>query len=230
MFGSIAKQYDRTNAILSFNLHRVWNRKLVQSISQDVPCRQYLDLCCGTGEIAYTFLKNLRTPVEAFLLDFCKEMLECAKTKHSRKVSSIHHLQFIQGDAQNIPLPSQSIDAVTIAYGIRNVKDPSKCVSEVYRVLRPGGKFAILELTQPTQPLMRIGHKIYLRTLLPVVGKLTAANTEAYEYLSTSIQEFIPPNTLEKLLIDSGFNDTNHQSLTGGIATIVSGSKPLSTL
>lgn len=229
MFGSIAKQYDRTNAILSFNLHRYWNRELVKTIRQESPCRRYLDLCCGTGEIAYTFLKKANNPTEAFLLDFCQEMLDCAKSKRYSKDVSSHQIQFIQGDAQAIPLPSESIDAVTIAYGIRNVQEPQKCVSDVYRVLRPGGKFAILELTQPSQPVMKLGHKIYLRTLLPVIGKFAAANQQAYEYLSNSIQEFIPSETLEGMLHHSGFTETKRRPLTGGIATIVSGSKPLST-
>lgn len=229
MFGSIAKQYDRTNAILSFNLHRYWNKELVKTVNQLPSCQQYLDLCCGTGEIAYTFLKHANNRTEAFLLDFCQEMLDCAKAKQSPSASKNHHIQFIQGDAQEIPLPRESIDAVTIAYGIRNVKDPQKCVSDVFRVLRPGGKFAILELTQPSRPLMKFGHKIYLRTILPVIGKFAAANQEAYEYLSSSIQEFIPPETLENLLVNTGFHGTSRRPLTGGIATIVSGSKPLNT-
>jgi len=228
MFGSIAKQYDRTNAILSFNLHRYWNKKLVQSvINKNRSIQQYLDLCCGTGEIAYTFLKHTKYQTEAFLLDFCEEMLDCARSKADSVSASPHQLQYIQGDAQQIPLPSSSVDAVTVAYGIRNVKSPKACVEDVYRVLRPGGVFAILELTQPRSTIMQFGHRLYLRTVLPVVGKMTAANKEAYEYLSTSIQAFIPPETLENYLIEAGFEQTHRHPMTGGIATIVSGSKPL---
>lgn len=228
MFGSIAKQYDRTNAIQSFYLHLYWNAELVKSVSQNSQCRRYLDLCCGTGEIAYTFLKRSKHPTEAFLLDFCQEMLDLAKSKKNSKNVSSHQIQFIQGDAQAIPLPSESIDTVTIAYGIRNVQDPQKCISDVYRVLRPGGKFAILELTQPSHPVLKLGHKIYLRTLLPIIGKFTAANQQAYEYLSNSILEFIPSETLEGMLEHAGFTETKRRHLTGGIATIVSGSKPQS--
>ncbi|ADI38392.1 bifunctional demethylmenaquinone methyltransferase/2-methoxy-6-polyprenyl-1,4-benzoquinol methylase UbiE [Waddlia chondrophila] len=223
MFGSIAEQYDKTNALLSFNLHRYWNRKLIQTVQNAHPqVDQYLDLCCGTGEIAYAFLKKSRNRIEAFLLDFCEEMLKCARSKQQNSRDRIH---FIQGDAQEIPLPSKSVDAVTIAYGIRNVKDPQKCVNDVFRVLRPGGVFAILELTQPTSPLMSFGHRMYLRAVLPIIGKLTASNKEAYEYLSNSIQAFIPPEDLQKLLIETGFEKTRKLSLTGGIATIVSGIK-----
>lgn len=227
MFGSIARQYDRTNAILSFNLHRYWNKRLVQQILENHPqIEQYLDLCCGTGEIAYTFLKKAQRHTEAFLLDFCQEMLDCAKSKKHKVSSSSHQIHFIQGDAQEIPLPSNSVDAVTIAYGIRNVKDPAKCVKDVFRILRPNGVFAILELTQPSSPLMKIGHSFYLRTILPVVGKMTASNQDAYEYLSNSIQAFIPPEDLKNLLDSAGFVNTQCCPLTGGVATIVSGTKP----
>jgi len=226
MFGSIAKQYDRTNAVLSFNLHRYWNQSLIKAVQSDRPMKQYLDLCAGTGEIAFTFLSQRQTPVEAFLLDFSEEMLSCAQAKEKENPFKQHRIQYIQADAQEIPLPSNSIDCVTIAYGIRNVKNPKACVEEVLRVLRPGGSFAILELTQPDNPIMKLGHKIYLKTILPVVGKVIATNKEAYRYLCNSIQAFTPPAQLESTLKEVGFEKTAQKPLTGGIATIISGSKP----
>jgi demethylmenaquinone methyltransferase / 2-methoxy-6-polyprenyl-1,4-benzoquinol methylase len=226
MFGSIAKQYDRTNAIMSFNLHKRWNKTLANLVAEQKKPSQYLDLCCGTGEIAYTLLRQTERPIETFLLDFCQEMLDCAKQKQKEKSLAPHHLHYIQADAQQIPLPGESIDATTIAYGIRNVQDPKKCAQEVFRVLRPGGMFAILELTQPKQPVMRLGHKLYLSTFLPIIGKMTAANKDAYRYLSKSIQAFIPPSQLENTLKESGFINTAQISLTGGIATIITGTKP----
>lgn len=222
MFGSIAKSYDRTNAILSFQMHRWWNRQLVQHVAQQ---GTLLDLCCGTGEIAFTFLRKAQKPTTAYLLDFCSQMLDCARAK--AKPFETHQLHYLQADAQEIPLPAETADCATIAYGIRNVQNPQKCVQDVFRVLKKGGNFGILELTNPTNPFLRFGHQIYLKTCLPLLGRLFASNQEAYDYLQRSIGAFIKPEELEKLLQSAGFVHTARIPLTGGIATIILGQKPL---
>ncbi len=226
MFGSIAKQYDRTNALLSFNLHQRWNKALASSISHPKKSFNYLDLCAGTGEIAFTVLKKHTIPINAYLLDFCDEMLQCAQDKAQETPFTSHQVQYIHADAQSIPLPDESIDCITIAYGIRNVQNPATCASEAYRVLKSGGSFSILELTQPNNPLLRLGHTLYLKTLLPMVGKLAASNHDAYRYLCDSIRSFISPDRMEKVLREAGFKDTSQIPLTGGIATIIRGKKP----
>ncbi|MFQ5729589.1 MAG: bifunctional demethylmenaquinone methyltransferase/2-methoxy-6-polyprenyl-1,4-benzoquinol methylase UbiE [Waddliaceae bacterium] len=225
MFGSIANQYDRANKFMSLNMHKRWNRKLVGSVVRDSYPKKYLDLCCGTGDIAYSLLHQIPHPCEAFLLDFCPEMLTCAKNKTELYDFGDHRIHFINDDAQKIPLPSESIDCVTIAYGIRNVQDPLQCVKEVFRVLRTGGCFGILELTRPDNPLVNLGHKIYLKTMLPIVGKWFTTNQEAYHYLRQSIQTFIPATNLESILIDAGFRKVSRRPLSGGIATILIGKK-----
>lgn len=222
MFGTIAKQYDRTNAILSFNLHQQWNRKLASFVKNP---KKYLDLCAGTGEIAFTVLRKHKKPVEVYLLDFCQEMLDQARLKELDNPFILHKIHYIQADAQKIPLASDSIDCVTIAYGIRNVQDPALCIKEAYRVLRPGGTFAILELTQPNNPILRLGHRIYLKTFMPLIGKMAASNKDAYRYLCQSIHSFVSSDRLEKILKEQGFKETTQLPLTGGIATIISGRK-----
>ncbi len=223
MFGHIAKQYDRTNAILSMQMHRWWNRQLVKTMQREGKAGILADLCCGTGEIAYTYLRHCTEPTKAYLIDFCEEMLHCAKEKAN--VALPHELHFIQADVQAIPLPNESVDQATIAYGIRNVQSPQKCIADVYRILKPGGSFGILELTQPQNPVLRLSHKLYLSTALPLIGKWVAANREAYQYLCNSIQNFSKPDEIEKLLIQTGFVDTQRLPLLGGIATIISGKK-----
>lgn len=221
MFGSIAQNYDRTNAILSFGLHKKWNNMLVKHVARH-QCLDLLDLCAGTGDIALAFAK--KTPLKSLcLIDFCSEMLEIAKIKAHKE--NMHHFQYIEADAQSLPLNNQSVDAVTTAYGIRNVKDFSQCASEVFRVLRPDGVFGILELTQPSQSLLRMGHKVYLSTILPLLGKLITKDRQAYEYLSRSIQEFIEPKKIELILLQSGFKKTCSIPLMGGVATIIMGQK-----
>lgn len=221
MFGSIATQYDKTNAILSFQMHRWWNRQLIKMMPTQM--NVLADLCCGTGEIAQGYLKNFRSAKKAYLIDFCPEMLACARTK--RLESGRHAIDYITADVQAIPLQDASVDAATVAYGIRNVKEPPKFISEVYRILQPGGTFGILELTRPEHPVLRSGHDFYLRRLLPLVGKLATSNKGAYEYLCNSIQHFCKPENLESVMRQEGFIDIRRKSLMGGIATIIIGKK-----
>ena len=227
LFSSIARTYDRTNAVLSFRMHHGWNTELVNRVCAEKTPNKLLDLCCGTGEIGFNFLKQPHPPEQIFMLDFCKEMLECAKAKEPRLVNAKQcTLSYIQGDAQEIPLPSSSVSAVTIAYGIRNVKDPARCLKEVFRVLQPQGTFGILELTRPVNPFLRFGHYVYLRTLLPMLGRLFSANQEAYEYLCNSIHTFVKPEEIKLLLSETGFKQMTQIGMAGGIATILIAKKP----
>ncbi|NGX54318.1 MAG: Demethylmenaquinone methyltransferase [Chlamydiae bacterium] len=145
-------------------------------------------------------------------------MHEIAKKKGEKLKD---RFEMICAEAQKITRPDISVDGVTIAYGIRNVQDPRKCCAEVRRVLRPGGLFGILELTRPSNPLLRMGHWAYLHTLLPILGKCIAHNHDAYRYLSQSIGSFLAPSELIKKLKESGFDKIEKRPLTGGIATLL---------
>jgi demethylmenaquinone methyltransferase / 2-methoxy-6-polyprenyl-1,4-benzoquinol methylase len=228
MFNSIAKRYDFANAVLSFSLHKRWNRTLVQQILSHTSSHHVLlDLCSGTGDIAFDYLDLQDTPCLAYLIDFSSEMLEFAKQKAGQfSFAQPHHLSFIEADVQKLPFSDQFADCATMAYGIRNVQDPGLCMQEVFRVLKPGGCFGILELTRPNSQLMRLGHQLYLRTLMPLLGKWLTKNRQAYRYLCQSIHTFIAPQKLEILLKMKGFVDTQIYSLAGGIATILIGHKP----
>lgn len=225
MFGSIAKRYDKANAILSLRMHKWWNAELVRRVTEGKRPEAILDLCCGTGDIAYAYLQTSESKKNAILVDFCHEMLECAKHKAQTKKLDKHQISYIQADVQKLPLPDSLMPCATMAYGIRNVRDPQQCFQEVYRVLKPGGIFGILELTQPSNAFMRIGHFLYLRTALPLIGKLVTTNKEAYQYLCKSIRAFIPPRQLEEMLANAGFHNTYSKPLTCGIATIIIGHK-----
>lgn len=220
MFGSIAKQYDRTNAILSLQMHRYWNRQLIDMTFSEKIKPSYLDLCCGTGEISLIYLKKSPSPCKAYLLDFCPEMLACAQER-LKKVNPHHQISYLEADAQEIPLSTASMDCITMAYGIRNIPQPQKCFNEIYRVLKAGGKMGILELTQPQNPFLKLGHKLYLNSLIPLIGKLITSNRDAYQYLCHSIQSFTQPKELEKMLATAGFKNTHIKPLMGGIATIL---------
>lgn len=230
MFGSIAASYDRTNEILSFGLHKKWNRTLVKTLLNESKPESFLDLCGGTGEISFALLQQSpkKMPSHIFLLDFCEEMLLRAQMKAQRLPTELQNsFTYIQADAQKIPLHPASVDSVAVAYGIRNIQDPLKCIQEVFRVLKPGGTFGILELTRPTNPLLNLGHRTYLRCFLPAAGWCITANREAYQYLCNSIQSFVEPTLLEKMLTEAHFCQIKRISLSGGIATILFAKKPV---
>lgn len=224
MFGSIAGQYDKVNAINSLQLHKKWNQQLIGLTAANNPST-LLDLCCGTGDIALSYLNKSSTSKQAVMLDFCEEMLQCAKKKAEKLNLGRHQISYIKADAQEIPLASETIPCATMAYGIRNIQDPLKCMKEVYRVLQPGGSFGILELTRPSNPFLRAGHYLYLTLVLPLIGKLVTSNQEAYQYLGKSIHRFMPADELEKMMREAGFQQTSQKKLSAGIATIVIGQK-----
>lgn len=221
LFDSIATNYDRANAINSFQLYKYWNRSLVKAISSNGDDGPLLDLCCGTGDIAFCYAKRVRPSHKIHMLDFSSQMLNCARNKSNTLGIDCETFVYHHADAQKIPLPSASVSKATIAYGIRNVKDPVKCIVDVYRILKPNGYFGILELTQPENILLRIGHKAYLHTILPLIGKFVSSNREAYEYLCSSIQEFIKPKEIKNLLTQAGFQEVTISPLSCGIATLI---------
>ncbi len=220
MFNDIAQQYDINNRLISFNMCKRWNRQLAQQVTKS--CKEayvLLDLCAGTGEVAFQCLKQAPNPGRAYLLDFSPEMLKLAKKKAAILPLQEHQIEYLEADAQKIPLRAHSIDCATIAYGIRNVKDPAKCFQEVFRVLKPGGNFAILELTRPKNRFLKFGHQLYMRIVMPLFGK-------AYQYLCNSVDTFISPKEMEALLKTNGFNKIKSTPLAGGIATIITAHKP----
>lgn len=226
LFSDIANKYDLGNAIFSFQMHKFWNRRLIEEVFQKNKNLSFLDLCCGTGDIAFTYLKKTQDKQRAYLIDFCKEMLCVAKNKAKRFKLNFHDIIYLQGNALSIPLENESVDCTTIAYGIRNIQNPQKCINEIFRVLHPSGTIGILELTRPKNSFLRLFHKVYLKYTLPIMGKLLSSNKEAYHYLSHSIYEFSSPKKLKQMLLNSGFQAIRERSLCGGIATILVAKKP----
>ncbi len=222
MFGKIAKHYDFTNGVLSFQLHKYWNRKLTRSIQAD---DILLDICSGTGEIAYRWLDEQKAPKKAIFIDFSEEMLEGQNATRLPHLIKGHQLQFIQADATFLPIGTESVDAVSIAYGIRNVQKPEACFKEAFRVLKANGSLSILELTAPKNRLLRFFHNIYLQKFLPLLGGILTKEKDAYAYLAKSVQTFTKPDELKALLLNSGFRKVTIRPLTGGIATLIEAQK-----
>lgn len=217
-FDTIAGQYDRNNAVLSLGLHKQWNRALIDAVSPTGG--HLLDLCAGTGAIGLTALELPNAPSSATLVDFSHEMLAIARARAPGNATCI------EADVQHLPLEDQSFDAVTQAYGIRNVADPVQCAREVFRVLRPGGRWGILELTRPPNRLIAPFHQLYLRALVPTLGRLLSSDKQAYSYLSTSIRHFVDPQTLSIQIEKVGFKRASCRRLTLGTATLCVFEKP----
>lgn len=226
MFNSIAPTYDLTNSILSLQMHKLWNRMLIKRTFNPKQPDTFLDMCCGTGAIGLSYLSKTTMPVKGYMLDFSASMLEEAKIRAKALDLDRHDIEYIQADAQNIPLEDESVTYATIAYGIRNVKSPQHCIKEAFRVLAHGGTFGILELTQPTNSILRTLHRFYLKNALPIVGKLFTNNADAYIYLSKSIRGFIPPKEMQLMMYSAGFKEVRRSSICGGIATILTAKKP----
>lgn len=220
MFNNIATNYDRTNAILSFYMHHLWNAALVRHVV--VPCqpKSLVDLCAGTGEIAFRCIKAAPSLQTIHLVDFSAEMLDQARSKAEKKPVASPSLFYLQADVQELPLDSSSVDCVTMAYGIRNVRGTEQCLSEVYRILKTGGSFGILELTEPSHGLLKRSHSLYLKMFLPLLGKWLTSDQEAYQYLCNSIHTFVKPTDLKKKLASAGFSHLRIKKLLGGVATL----------
>lgn len=220
MFDGIAANYDRTNSVLSLYLHHYWNSTLVKNVILPCSPSSMIDLCAGTGEIAFRSIQASPSLKKVSLVDFSSEMLACAqeKSKDINLKNSI--LEFINADVQKLPFESESTDCITMAYGIRNVNQPFECLQESYRVLKFGGSLGILELTAPTNKLLKFGHQIYLKNVLPVLGKWLTSDKEAYKYLCQSIHSFIRPTELKATIIEAGFKQLTIKPLAGGIATL----------
>jgi len=214
MFGQVASSYDKTNLFLSMGLCQLWNRKLANSVGDK---KMLLDLCAGTGAIAFQYLKT-HPRADALLIDFCDEMLEISKER-----GKAYQGRFTtqQADVHKLDLEDGEIEAATMAYGIRNLKDPQKAIHEVYRVLKAGATFSILELTRPNLSILRMGHKVYLKTVVPMLGNLLAKDKQAYRYLARTIESFLAPEVLVNMVEQAGFSQIKQIPLSGGIATLL---------
>lgn len=212
MFDAIAGRYDFLNHVLSAGIDRHWRRRAIQSLSLN-GSERVLDLCTGTADLAIA-ARRARPPAARVIgIDFAGAMLRVglAKVSAMRLTSDI---ALVRGDATRIPLADRSVDAVTIAFGIRNVEDTGVALDEIVRVLKPGGRIAILEFAVPTTPGVRRLYLWYFKHILPRIGRLVSRHNAAYEYLPASVSAFASPDELVKILRQAGFRDVRASPLT----------------
>lgn len=225
MFGSIAKNYDWANDFLSFGIRRYWNAFFVAKVFQNETQENILDLCSGSGDIAFRILKKSKRKQKIFLLDFCAQMLQIARQKAQICDPKEEQIRIVQGDAMSLPFTARSFDLLTIAYGIRNVADLRTVFIECRRVLKGGASIAILELTRPKNRLFLGLYFLYLYLVFPLIARLFFWNRHAYRYLAESISDFQSVDSIQKLLRDLSFQEIEVVSLFAGIATIITAKK-----
>lgn len=226
MFARIARRYDLANDCLSFGLHHSWRRKAVAQIRAE-DCKLALDLCTGTGDLAFALLAALPRGAIVAGVDLVPEMLVLARKKRAKKCPAAP-LFFLQADAMNLPFSSDSVDCVTIAFGIRNTPDPVSCLVEVKRVLKPSGKLIVLEFGQPRTPFFAWLFRVYSRLVIPRLGGLLSGDKSAYAYLRQTSRSFPAGSEFQKLLAESGLAHLESTPLVSGVAYIYRAVKPQS--
>jgi demethylmenaquinone methyltransferase/2-methoxy-6-polyprenyl-1,4-benzoquinol methylase len=218
MFGRIARRYDLANRVLSCGIDIHWRSRLVAAVGRSRP-RNVLDLATGSGDVAFAMARGLHPSLRVFGLDFCEPMLERAEARKARRLWLYSGVDFIHGDALEIPVPEASFDAVTMAFGLRNMADRARCLSEIRRVLRPDGRLFILEFSQPLR-WVRPAYYFYLRHIVPVLAGILTGDRRAYEYLGYTIGGFPDRDALSEELRKAGFGEVSSSAMTMGIVAL----------
>jgi len=221
MFDAIAERYDLLNRLLSGGIDRYWRWRAIRALGF-TGRETVLDLCTGTGDVALAALRGGARRVLG--IDFAHEMLRIGQRK-VRGGSRPFDVGLVRGDAMVLPVAAASVDAVTMAFGIRNVFQPARAIAEVHRVLKPGGQLAILEFSMPRAPIVGSLYRWYFRHVLPRLGRLISRHHEAYTYLPQSVGAFFSPQEFSDLVTRAGFGSVRAVPLTFGIVYLYSARK-----
>lgn len=225
MFGSIAKRYDLLNHLLSLNIDRSWRRFTTRTVPP-TPGVPVLDVCTGTADLALEYDKAAGGKCPVVGVDFTREMLAVGIRKVAR-VGAGDRIALVEGDAQRLPVPADAFGVVSVAFGLRNVRDTVAGLDELIRAARPGGKVAVLEFSRPRGRVLGPLYLAFFRKVLPRVGQAIAPNADsAYHYLPKTVLEFPDGQELLDLMASRGLVDLAMHPLTFGVATLYVGVKP----
>lgn len=217
MFDAIAPRYDLLNRLLTFSMDCRWRRRSVRELRLPSGSRVY-DLACGTGDLCRDLEAAGFSPVG---FDMSAGMLHAAQ---KYRASGKLHAPMVLGDALCLPVPDRSADGITCGFALRNVVDLDGLFAELARVVRPGGRVSLLEVAEPSNPAMRLGHGFYFGKVIPLIGGLLSDRT-AYEYLPKSVAYMPPTEDMLGLLAGRGFEAVNHRLLSGGIAQLTTATR-----
>ncbi|HKG06906.1 MAG TPA: bifunctional demethylmenaquinone methyltransferase/2-methoxy-6-polyprenyl-1,4-benzoquinol methylase UbiE [Pedobacter sp.] len=222
MFNNISGTYDFLNHFMSLGIDIIWRKKAIRELSSIKP-RMMLDVATGTGDFAFEAI-NILKPEKIIGVDISEGMLDVARRKiHERDLSHIFSVQ--TGDSEGLHFDSDHFDAITVAFGVRNYENLEKGLSDMYRVLKPGGKIVILEFSKPTRFPVKQGYNFYFRFVTPFLGKLFSKDNRAYTYLPESVAAFPDGKAFTGLMDMVGFKHTKDRRLTFGISAIYTGIK-----
>lgn len=221
MFDTISGNYDNLNRMISLGTDQGWRRNVLKMVSATNP-ESILDIATGTGDLAILLSKSNANRIVG--LDLSAGMLEVGKEK-VKALGLSEKIEMIQGDSENLPFQDNTFDAITVAFGVRNFENLEKGLSEILRVLKPNGIFVILETSVPTKFPFKQGYNFYMKTFMPLMGKMFSKDQKAYEYLSESAKNFPYGEALNGILRKVGFKNVKHDPQTMGVATIYSASK-----
>jgi demethylmenaquinone methyltransferase/2-methoxy-6-polyprenyl-1,4-benzoquinol methylase len=215
MFDRIARRYDLVNTVLSAGTDGGWRRRAAKA-TELKPGGSALDVACGSGKLTALLARIAGPSGRVVGLDFSKQMLEVARTDHPG-------VEFLDGDALNLPFGDAGFDASTIAFGLRNLADPVRGLREMLRVVKPGGRAVVLEFVRPPSGPVGAAYRVYLRTLLPAVGGVLSGQPTAYRYLSDTIDSYRNADELRALALVAGWKGIRYKALAAGTVGLLSG-------
>lgn len=221
MFDRIAGKYDLLNSVMTAGLHHAWRARAVDRAGIETGDAA-LDVCCGTGDLTIELARRVGPEGSVVGCDFSEPMLDLAREKALE--SGIQNARFEWADALRLPYDEERFDAVTVGFGVRNLADLDRGLAEMHRVLKPGGRLVVLEITQPTRPPLSTFYSLWFDRIVPLLGALTP-NPEAYSYLPESVRSFPSPRGLAEKMDAAGFDDIRWSILAGGIIAIHGGVK-----
>jgi len=223
MFDRIAGRYDLMNSVMSAGLHHRWRGRAVDE-TRLLPGERALDVCCGTGDLAFELKRRVGPAGEVVGLDFSEQMLAHAREKSRRKGLQV---SFEHGNALELPYEDAAFDATTIGFGLRNLVDFPGGIAELARVVRPGGRVVILEITTPARPPLSWCYAVWFDRIVPLLGRL-AGDRDAYEYLPSSVRRFPAASALARLMDEAGLHEIGYRTMAGGIVAVHAGTVPQS--
>ena len=223
VFEKIYNKYDFMNSVISFQMHKAWRKDVMEFLDLQ-PGSSALDVCCGTGDWAFSLADAAGSAGEVAGLDFSQNMLSVARRK--KAALGMGQLEFIHGNAMELPFPDNRFDYATIGFGLRNVPDYLQVLKEMQRVVKPGGKVVCLETSQPEKQGFRQVYYFYFRYIMPVFGRLFANSYREYAWLHESARDFPGQEALKDLFLEAGLTDVMIKPYTGGVAAMHMGIKP----
>ena len=219
VFNKVYDKYDLMNDFMSFGVHRIWKKNLISWMNPSFN-KKLVDVACGTGDLGKLFLDFTNKSNEIFCVDPNKNMINKGKERFKNN----KNFKWILASAENLPLEENLFDYYTISFGLRNTKNINQAIAEAYRVIKPGGRYLCLEFSKIQNLSLELIYKNYSK-IIPYIGKVIVGDSEPYEYLTKSIEEFINQDELIDLMKQNKFENCSYRNLSGGIVAIHSGWK-----